>query len=116
MTTTYTSIDLDKIVAEKWALASPGREQYLASREIAASITSGLSEMDAYALQRELGAAITRCMIASRPPKTAKIMAMEASTRALRLQEVPLARHGGAICRHCDGPVADSSGDCGECR
>lgn len=41
----------------------------------------------------------------------AKRRAYEARARAKKSQKT-----SGVWCRHCGGPVADGSGDCGECR
>lgn len=47
----------------------------------------------------------------------AKKAAAEAVHRELveRARQMP-ATASGATCRHCSGPAADGSGDCGECR
>lgn len=103
MTTTLNTRELTEILRlasaqGDWMLASKCHIAYgVSPASIAARVPAGKEDL------RDELAALTQ---------DGAMAAVIEATRKMHKGRV----EAGAWCRHCDGPVADGRGDCGECR
>lgn len=95
----YQVADLDEIVREVWAAA--GHDDMQAINEI---MKGRLGPQ----FQSQWTDAILRYKNTAAPPSP--------TTTTIEPAPESRARSSKSWCRHCDGPVSDDSGDCGECR